>query len=348
MKKKLFGMQDGKEIYLYTIENDVATLEVMNYGATVVRFKVHGTDIVGGFDTFEGYLADGSSQGITAGRVCNRIADAELHMDGAIYMLTRGDGKRGNCLHGGVGFMHRVWSEDKTDENSVTLSYYSPDGEDGFPSGLLTKVKFTLSGADLIIEYEAIPEGKTPIALTNHSYFNLDGFGDTVLNHKAEIYAYKYSKVNEKLIPTGEHPSVFGTPFDFSEPHTIGERIGETKSGYDHNFILSPKAYSKFEGKKLALGARVSNGKLALSVYTDQPCIQFYTAGFLGGGDFGDAGKFRGGITPIKYGGFCLEAQTEPNCANHGEAIYDAGEVYRQTTVYSVDKDNEANNFRSQ
>ncbi len=338
MNKKLFGTHEGKEIYLYAMHNDVATLEVMNYGAAVVRFKTHGRDIVGGFDTFEEYLSDGSSQGITAGRVCNRIENAELHMDGAVYMLTKGDGQRGNCLHGGVGFMHRVWNEYEYDDNSVTLSYYSPDGEDGFPSGLLTKVKFTLSGADMIIEYEAVPEGKTPIALTNHSYFNLDGFGDTVFNHTVEIHAYKYSEVNDKLIPTGSHPSVFGTPFDFSEPHEIGERIDELANGYDHNYILSPRSYSKFENKKLALAARVTNGVIELSVYTDQPCIQFYTAGFLGGADFGDSGKFRGGITPIQFGGFCLEAQTEPNCVNHGKAIYDVGEVYRQTTIYSVDK----------
>ncbi len=340
MEKRLFGMHDGKEIYLYTIENGVATLEVMNYGGTVVRFKPYGVDIVGGFDSFEEYLADGSCQGVTAGRVCNRIADAELHMDGAVYMLTSSDGARGNCLHGGVGFMHRVFDEAETTDTSVTLSYYSPDGEDGFPSGLLVKVKFTLSGADLVIEYEAIPEGRTPIALTNHAYFNLDGFGGDILSHKAEIHAYKYSEVNERLIPTEKHPSVFGTPFDFSEPHKIGDNIGELRGGYDHNFILSPRAYSKFEGKRLALGARVSNGRLALSVYTDQPCIQFYTAGFLHDGSFGEGGKFRGGITPVRFGAFCLEAQTEPNCVNQGKAIYDAGEIYRQTTVYSVDKDN--------
>ncbi len=338
MKKILFGTHEGKDIFLYTMESESSTLEVMNYGATVVRFKTFGRDIVGGFDSFEEYLADGSSQGITAGRVCNRIADAELNMDGAVYMLTSSDGERGNCLHGGVGFMHRVWSEDCTDESSVTLSYYSPDGDDGFPSGLLTKVRFTLSGSDLIINYEATAEGRTPIALTNHSYFNLDGFGDTVFQHEAQIFASKYSAVDNKLIPTGEHPDVDGTPFDFREPRMIGERIGEVANGYDHNYILEPRETGFFSGEELPLCAVVKSGGLSLSAYTDQPCIQFYTAGFLGGGAFGDAGKFRGGVTPIKYGGFCLEAQTEPNCVNHGEAIYDAGEVYRQTTVYSVRK----------
>ncbi len=338
MQKNLFGRHDGKDIFLYTFENDCALLSVLNYGATVVRFKTYGVDIVGGFDSFGEYLADGSSQGITAGRVCNRIEDAELHIDGAVYMLTSSDGERGNCLHGGVGFMHRVWSEESVDDNSVTLSYYSPDGEDGFPSGLLTKVKFTLSGTDLIIGYEAIPEGRTPIALTNHSYFNLDGFGGTVFDHRAQIFAERYTAVNDRLIPTGEHPEVKDTPFDFRIPKRIGDEILNLDNGYDHNFLLSPKYSRVFENTELPLAATVTNGRLSLSVYTDEPCMQFYTAGFLGGGTFGDAGNFRGAIKPIKYGGFCLEAQTEPNCVNHGEAIYDAGEIYRQTTVYSVTK----------
>ena len=134
----------------------------INFGAAITRFVCYGVDIVGGFDTLEGYINDGSCQGVTVGRVCNRIENAELNIDGAIYMLTANDGDRGNCLHGGVGFKRRVWDEAEATENSVTFSYYSPDGEDGFPAGLLTKVKFTLSEADLIIEYERFPRERLP------------------------------------------------------------------------------------------------------------------------------------------------------------------------------------------
>ncbi len=338
MKKELFGTHESREIYIYTVKNDICEAQFINYGAAIARFMPYGVDIVGGFDTLTEYINDGSSQGVTIGRVCNRIEGGELTVDGAIYMLTVNDGPRNNCLHGGVGFRARVWDEHEVTDNSVTFSYYSPDGEDGFPSGLLTKVRFTLDGADLIIEYEAVPEGKTPIALTNHSYFNLDGFGGTVFEQVATIYADRYTKVNESLIPTGERPSVIGTPFDFNEPHKIGERIGDNLKTYDHNYFLTPKEFAEFNGKRVGLGARVENGKIALSFYTDQPCAQFYTAGFLGGGTFGDAKAFKGGVKPVKFGAFCLEAQTEPNCVSRGEAIYDAGEVYRQTTVYSVKK----------
>jgi len=332
MNKKLFGtLPSGEEVYLYTLKNENSTLRVIDYGATIVSFEVFGTDIVGGYDTLKDYLSDDSNQGSTVGRVANRIADAQFTMDGAVYMLPQND--NGNCLHGGNGFNKRMWRVESADAGSIVLSYYSEDGEEGFPSGLFTKLRYTLDSTALIINYEAMPEGKTPIALTNHSYFNLDGFGGTVLDHTAKIYAKSYTEVNENLIPTGNRPSVFGTVFDFTEPRKIGERVGAAFEGYDHNFVLCPEIFEKFEEKELGLGAEFDNGKLKLLFYTDQPGVQFYIANFLGGEP-----DFKGGIKRIKHGGFCIEAQTEPDCVNHGEAFYDLGEIYTQKTVYKVEK----------
>jgi aldose 1-epimerase len=38
--------------------------------------------------------------------------------------------------------------------------------------------------------------------------------------------------------PAGEILPVAGTPFDFTTPHTVGERIGQLPNGYDHNLVL--------------------------------------------------------------------------------------------------------------
>jgi aldose 1-epimerase len=263
--------------------------------------------------------------------VANRIADAEFTMDGAIYMVTANN--NGNCLHGGDGFSFKLWKVEEATEDSVTMSYYSHDGEEGFPGGLDVKVKFTLVCATFVIEYEAIPDGKTPIALTNHSYFNLDGFGGLIDDHLATIYADSYTEVDERLIPNGIRPDVTGTPFDFRRPKRIGSDFGKDVDGYDHNFILCPKFSKEFEFRQVPLAASVTNGELVLNVYTDQPGVQFYTGNFL----FGEP-DFRGGVKKIKHGAFCLEAQTEPNCINHGIGFYDAGETYRQITVYEVSK----------
>ena len=331
MTREIFGKtKSGEIVEIVTLANEVAELKVMTRGATIVSFKPYGVDIVGGYDTMEGYEADnGSYQGATVGRVANRIGDAQFTMDGAIYMVTPND--NGNCLHGGSGFSFKMWKIEDVTEDSVTMSYYSPDGEDGFPNGLLSKVKFTLSGAAVIIDYEAVPEGKTPIALTNHSYFNLDGFGGLIDDHVATIYADRYTEVDGKLIPNGIRPEVKGCEYDFTSPKKIGECFGKEVDGYDHNFILCPKFSAEFNDKDIPLAASVTNGKLTLNVYTDQPGIQFYTGNFLGGEP-----DFRGGVERIKHGAFCLEAQTEPNCINHGIGFYDAGEVYTQITVYEV------------
>lgn len=333
MTREIFGtLKNGDKVEIVTLTNAVAELKVMTRGATIVSFKPFGVDIVGGYDSIEDYEADTDSyQGATVGRVANRIGDACFTMDGAIYMVTEND--NGNCLHGGKGFSFKLWNIEELTEDSITLSYHSFDGEDGFPASLLTKVKFTLQNAAVIIEYNAIPDGKTPIALTNHSYFNLDGFGGVVDNHIAMIYANNYTEVDEKLIPSGVRPSVDGNAFDFRTPKRIGEDFGKSVDGYDHNFILCPKIYGQFKEKSIPLVASVTNEKLILNVYTDQPGVQFYTGNFLGGEP-----NFRGGVKRIKHGAFCLEAQTEPNCINHGIGFYDAGEVYRQITVYEVKK----------
>ena len=331
MKREIFGTtKDGKAVEIVTLTNKDAELKVMTRGATIVSFKPFGIDIVGGYDSLAGYEEDGGSyQGATVGRVANRIGGASFTMDGAIYMVTDNDG--GNCLHGGDGFSYKMWRIDDLSDESVTRSYYSVDGEEGFPGGLNTKVRFTLSGAAVIIEYEAIPESKTPIALTNHSYFNLDGFGGLIDDHIAKIYAKSYTDVGDDLIPNGQRPLVFGTAFDFGSEKRIGECFGKEVDGYDHNFILCPEIYKEFKEKSLGLAASVTNKKLTLNVYTDQPGVQFYTGNFLGGKP-----DFRGGVERIKHGAFCLEAQTEPNCINHGIGFYDAGEAYTQTTVYEV------------
>ncbi len=331
MKKEIFGFQNGKAVELYTLENEKASVSIMTRGATVVDFTVSGTSIVGGFDTFDEYLQDDSHQGAIIGRVANRVAKAQFEMDGKVYHLPANNGV--NCLHGGDGFDHRIWNVESVGEDSIVLSYVSADGEEGFPNALAVKVTYTLIGAALKIDYEARPDGKTPIALTNHAYFNLDGFGKDVLNHVAVIHADKITEVDDALIPNGNHPDVKGTPFDFNAPHTIGERIGGAFTGYDHNYVLNRAVNSDKFGKVLTLCAAVNNGKLQMNVYTDQPGVQFYTANFLGGKP-----DFKGGISRVRHGAFCLETQTEPDCVNHGVGFYDKGQTYRHTTVYEVEK----------
>jgi aldose 1-epimerase len=325
---KTFGKLDtGATVYEYILKNEDAEVAIITFGAIVRKFTVFGRDIVGGYDDIEGYLADDSHQGGIIGRVANRVANAKFVMDGKEYKLPKNDGE--NCLHGGVGFDRRIWSVKEASDESILLSLRSENMEEGFPSALEVEVRYTLIGSALKIEYSAIPDGKTPIALTNHSYFNLNGLGGTILEHTVEIFADRYTEVGDDLIPNGSRPELKGTAFDLTKPIKIGTHVGGDFIGYDHNFILCP---TEFDGG-LGLAARVVGDEFKMSVYTDQPGVQFYIGNFLGGEP-----DFKGGIKRVLHGAFCLETQTEPNCINHGIGFYDKGEKYTHTTIYKIEK----------
>ena len=334
MEKKLFGTLNDKEIYSYSLQNGKIFARILSYGAILNAFGFddgENKNLIGSFDTVEDYILDDSYQGAIIGRVANRIENAAFTIDGVKYDLPKNNGN--HCHHGGFGFNSKIWDVTECSDTHITLSYYSADGESGFPGGLKVTVSYILSDSALIMDYTAYPEKKTPISLTNHAYFNLDGVGGDIYSHKIAIYADKYSEIAENLIPTGKQLDVEGTVFDMRESILLGDVLENGFYGYDHNFCLSPMSYDYFIGEKLGLAARVSSNSNCLSVYTNTPGIQLYTANALAG-----VPDFAGGIKKLNHGAFCLEAQIEPNSVNRGIGIYDAGETYRQTTVYKLTK----------
>ncbi len=327
MEKQLYGvLEDGKEVYKATLKNGDASVSIIGFGAIITDFTVYGVNVTSGLDSLEEYVADRQNRGGAIGRVANRIEDATFTMDGAIYMVKETGG--GHCLHGGICFNKRVWDITEEGENYVAFTYYSPDGENGFPGGLRTTVRYSLVGTALVIEYSAIPEAKTPIALTNHAYFNLSDFTESIDSHRLTIWAKNYTAINAQRLPTGKRPPVDGTLFDFRTERAIGP-LPEDFMGYDNNFVLCPEIYKEFNEKRVGLAASVTNGKLRLNTYTDQPGMQFYVAFSKGG----NAGR---NSPDVKRNAYCFETQTEPNCVKHGEGFYDAGEEYVHTCVYEV------------
>ena len=332
MENNIFGkLPSGELVHSYVIKGENTTATVIDYGATLTGLVAFGTDIVGGFDNIEAYLKNPGCQGNTIGRVSNRIKDSRFTIDGVEYKVVTNNNN--HCLHGGLIFNHVIWQVESVTDSSITLSYTSPDGEGGFPGELKSTVRYSMINDALVIDYKASADKKTPIGLTNHSYFNLDGFGGDITEHKLKIFAKNYTEADKEIVPTGNRPEVSGTPFDFRELRRIGDGIDAGLSGYDHNFILSPESYDKYLDKEVGLAAIVENGKLRLSVYTDQPGVQLYTGnGLLGNADF------KGGVKAVKYGGLCLETQREPNSVNHGIGIYDKGEEYTHICVYKVER----------
>ncbi len=333
MEKRVFGtLPSGTEIMEYTLRSESAEVGIITLGGAVTRFVVAGIDVVLGFSRLEDYLEDNSYQGAIIGRYGNRIAGARFSLNGKEYLLSKNSGS--NHSHGGIiGFNRRVWTVESASASELVLSLDSYDGEEGYPGNLHVTVVYRLEGSSLSIDYTARSDADTVCNLTNHSFFNLNGCGSgDVKGHRVLLFANRYSKVDRTLIPTGEHPEVVGTPFDFLTVHTIGERLDESLVGYDHNYLLAPTERATVCGYELPIAAVVEGDRLRMTVLTDQPCMQFYTANYL----VEKSPKFKGGYEKHPLAGFCMEAQFEPNSPNRGEAILRASETYRHTTVYSL------------
>lgn len=350
IEKKPFGvLSTGEKISSYTLSNGNGTrVTVIDYGAAVISLSVRDrngrfSDIVAGYDSLFDYEFGDGYLGAVVGRAGNRIANGSFTLDGASYTLYRNDGE--NHLHGGKqGFSNKVWSVEMhdSDEPYLVMSYISAGGEEGYPGTLSVVVTYKLSKDDsLSINYKAQTDRPTVLNLTNHSYFNLGGYasGD-VLDHEITIDADTYLPTNEALIPTGEVRAVKGTPFDFMSPKKIGRELDIEKNtdlkiagGYDHcmNFVggetdtpkLRIKVYDEKSGRRM-------------SVYTDQPCVQFYTANFLANSEH----PLKGGYPQQRRHAFCLETQHMPDSINHKNftnTVLRPGEIYDSTTVYKFD-----------
>ena len=337
----------GEPVDLYTITGGPLTVSITNYGAHVVSIEApdahgHTADVVLGYKDLAGYLADTKTyMGSVVGRYGNRIAKATFSLEGKTFHIPAND--HGNALHGGtVGFDQKVWTGHAI-PNGVELTLVSPDGDMGFPGTLTAHVRYTVQGSSLRIDYSATTDKPTVLNLTNHSYFNLAGEGSgTILDHQIMIAADRITPVDSLLIPTGQLAPVAGTPFDFRQPHAIGERIQtpndqlKIAGGYDHNFVLNGAASPAHAAtSSMHVAAKVTEPKSGrtLTVTTTEPGVQFYSGNFLDGSLHG-----RSGAAYPKYAGFCLETQHFPDSPNHPafpSTELKPGQTLHSTTVFT-------------
>lgn len=344
--KRYFGTIDkGQEVYCYTMKNAAGmTVTICEFGGAIVEVRVpdkygRHTDVVAGYDSLRDYVLASGYLGALIGRTGNRIARGKFTLDGESYSLYINNGV--NSLHGGkVGYSHRVWTVKPVDgeEPKLILTLHSPDGEEGYPGNLDVTVTYSLLNNNaLSIRYEAVTDRRTPVNLTNHVYFNLGGYASgKIFDHVMQMDADAYLPTDSTLIPTGEIRSVAGTPFDFREPKTIGRDFGEENEdlkiagGYDHCFCF---AGGETKEPVERIEVYEPNSGRIMKVFTNQPCVQFYSGNFLGDPDF----PFKGGCPQSQQAAFCLETQKMPDSVNHKNftnVILEPGETYEHTTIY--------------
>ena len=347
IKKELFGTHRGCDIYKYTLENENGmSVVISNFGATILSINVPDkngevADVICGYDDLQSYIDADGYQGAIIGRVGNRICRGKFELDGVQYDMYINNGP--NHLHGGKeGFDKKIWQVLALDEGvepSIKLFLLSADGDEGYPGNLAVTVSYAIKNdGSLSIRYEANTDKRTIINLTNHTYFNLGGYNSgKIYDQELWLDADTYLPTDDTLIPTGEIRSVANTPFDFRLPKTIGRDIKMQDQdliiagGYDHclNFTGGETNLPKLRARVI----HKESGRV-MEMYTNQPCVQFYSGNFLTNAKY----PFRGNVPQKIQMAFCLETQHMPDSVHHEHftnVTLDAGEVYDYTTVYA-------------
>mgnify|MGYP005908934531 FL=1 len=334
---------DGKPVALYTLRAGDIAMQVTNYGARVVSLwtpdrEGRYEDIVLGCESIDRYLDTLGERflGAVVGPYANRIAKGRFTLDGTEYTLPLNN--NGQTLHGGLTGVDRVvWDVVSATDDKLVLHYLHPDGQDGFPGNLDIEMIYSLTpDNEFRVDYKATTDKPTVANFSHHPFFNLKGEGNgTVLDNVMTINASHTTPVDSVLIPTGEIASVEGTPFDFREPHTIGERIGADNAqlrnggGYDHNWVIDRKTES---GVELAATVWEPASGRTVEVWSDQPGLQVYSGNFFDGKSMGKYGK------PQRYReSLALETQKfpdSPNQDNFPSTVLRPGQTYTQTCIY--------------
>ena len=327
----LFGaLPDGRPVHTYAIgARNGIEMHVMNYGATITAIRVPSLagmiDVALGFDTLEGYLESKSLPappyfGAIAGRYAGRISGGQFMLGERHFKLSSND--NGNTLHGGHrGFDAVLWTVTHCDEHQIRLQYKSPEGEEGFPGEALVTVTYTVDQNRIRIDYEATCSEDSPLNLTQHTYFNLDGHQGDIRSQELWINARKILETDSFHIPTGQLIPAADKNMDFS----FG---GTPFFGIDDDFIpddiSSPVA---------TFTSRSSD--LRLTVMSSLPSLHVYVGGNL----FGQlSGKH--GNAYHQYSGICFESQLYPDAPNQPHfpsGILKKGDVYRHHTLWTFE-----------
>ena len=315
-----------------TLANDSGiTARLTNVGSSLMGLEVpdrrgRSVDVLPGFDDEERYRTNSLFLGAMVGRCANRIAGASFEIDGVRYGLERNDGE--NSLHSGSDcWAYRTWDVIDHGPDHATLQLVSPDGDQGFPGEVTVRVTYRLLGRSLDIVHEATTTAPTIINVIDHSYFNLNGHdAGTILGHELTINAGHYLPTHPNCLPTGEVADVAGTPWDFREPHTIGERIALVEGGYDNSYEPEGAGYRHMVR---LVGDQTG---IVMDVWADTPAIQLYSGNFL------DVRDGKGGACYGKRAALALEAQVHPDAIHHPEwaqPIARPGRTYRTRRTYA-------------
>ncbi len=331
----LVCQHQGADVFTFTLRNSQGmTVVLSNYGGIIQSIIVpnkagNAVDVVLGFEHIQEYWSDEYVEnypyfGAIIGRYANRISQGKFTIEGKSYQVSTNAGK--HQLHGGnMGFDKKVWDVLTSSNQEVVLHYLSKDGEEGFPGNVYVQLSFKLAETnELSITMTAQTDQATPINLTHHGYFNLEGTGH-IGEHELHIIADSFLVQDADFVPTGELKPVEGNAHDFTMPKAIAADWDATM-GYDQTFVLNSV------NQKAAATVYAPQSGICMELFTNQPAIQFYTAKHLA------PMKGKNGLEYGPFTAFCLEDQVHPDAVNHAHfpnTILRPGETYIHETRYA-------------
>ncbi|RMJ24527.1 Aldose 1-epimerase [Aspergillus sp. HF37] len=296
----------------YTIRAENITATVIPYGARLTSLLVPDRDdqlqdVVVGYDDPREYLHDTQTAhtyfGAVVGRYANRIKNGTFTLDGEEYDIPTNEHNGANTLHGGnIGYDQRNWTVSALSDSSVTFTLVDRALQ-GFPGDVVTHAVFSVDTE----RSPANPHGRpqlttqlvslamthsTPIMLSNHIYWNLNGFKqhdvleDTFLQLPLSP---RFVATDGILIPNGTilnaDAAYSGSP-DFTAGKLVGADIDETTglcgtgcTGYDNCFIVDrPPAYAGAEDAMVpTVRMNSSTTGISLDVAMNQHAVQIYS-----------------------------------------------------------------------
>ena len=338
MQAKNFG--NGYLLYELKNKNNMI-LKLTDIGASIVGvfFKdKNGNEVQVSFgsDDYSFYLKPHDYIGASVGRVANRTINAEFTLDGQTYKLAKNDNNK-HHLHGGIeGISFKKFDSKVLNNNSVSFTYFSKNGEEGYPANVNIEIIYTLTdNNEILINYLANADAPTPLNFTNHAYWNLNGEG-TIYEHDLFIDSLFYLPVTEECVSSGEILKTENTPFDFSKTKKIGADI-EKANGYDNCFIFNEKNILSYTNEsnnfnKLRASCYSEKTGICLELYTTKPAMHFYSGNML------DNREVRNTVLN-KHNAFCFETEFLPaamNFPHFPSIIFDSNKNYNHKTIYKL------------
>ncbi len=323
-------------IDILEISNSKLRVEITNFGCTILKVitdDINGKpcDCVLGFKEFSDYQKrNGSYLGALVGRVCNRIEKGTFTIDNIEYKIPINNGP--NSLHGGIeGFSYKVFDYEFI-EDGIKFHYVSKDQEEGYPGNLDFYAIYWLENNSLHIQYDAISDQDTLVNITNHSYFNLNGFASNIDDHMLKISSSKFGCVDEDGLFTGQLRNVEYSPFDFRKETRIGNQIHSKDEqlsiakGYDHPYV--------FDTRENQVSLYSLKSGIELIVSTTYPSAQIYSANYLKS----QIDKY--GIEMHPQDALCIETSYLPDSIHkekNSKTLLRANQLYNEETVYTFE-----------